>query len=363
MIRILVVAAILLLATGCSGDGNDAAPSPSPAQPTPAANVSWPTSGWEISSPAAEGMSAEALGGLDGVCKQIGCQAVVVTRHGRIVWEQYAPGLDQFSTFIGYSMAKSFTSALVGIALEDGQIKSIDQPVADFIADWRGGDKQTITLRHIMSLTSGLEWNEGYTGVNDVTSMVQSRDHVQYVLDRPVAVPPGERFHYSTGDPAVLSRVLKVATGEEAKDMARERIFDVIGMPRAVWPTDPAGQTLTYCCITTTAREFAKFGYLYLRNGNWDGKQVVPESWVRESTQPSQDLFPQYGLLWWLPDFPDAPKDTIQARGIQARHIFIIPSLDIVAVRIGTADVADNSDGNAFLAPIVRSVQQAADPE
>jgi CubicO group peptidase (beta-lactamase class C family) len=358
LIRWLLSVALLALVAACGGGSDDSAPS---ATATGTAtivefDVAWPTAGWEQSSPEAEGMSSAALAALNGVCDEYGCQAVVVTRHGRIVWEYYGEGQTADTTYIGYSTAKSVTSALIGIAIEEGLIESVDQPVSDFVEEWRGGDKAGITLRHLMSLTSGLQWAEGYTGSNDVTSMVASEDHVRYVLERPVAAPPGERFLYSTGDPAVLSRVLEVATGMDAAAYAQEKIFSEIGMERAAWPSDRAGQTLTYCCVITTAREFAKFGYLYLRNGEWDGQQLVPEAWVRETTQPSQQMFPQYGLLWWVPDLPGAPDDTFMARGIQARHVYVIPSLDIVAVRIGTADQAGDADLNAFITPIVEAV-------
>jgi hypothetical protein len=111
---------------------------------------------------------------------------------------------------------------------------------------------------------------------------------------------------------------------------------------------------MTYCCVTTTAREFAKFGYLYLRGGRWEDQQVVPEEWVRESTQPSQGLFTRYGYYWWLPDFPDAPPDMFAAMGFQTKRIYVIPSLDIVAVRLGVGD--ETWDGNAFLIPVVEAV-------
>jgi CubicO group peptidase (beta-lactamase class C family) len=356
ILRGLVLAGLTLAAVACGGGDNGASdPTPTPTPDVEAA-ISWPTQGWEQSAPEAEGMSSAALGQLNGVCAEYGCQAVVVTRHGRVVWEHYGDGQTADSTYIGYSTAKSVTSALVGIAIEEGLIESIDQKASDFVEEWRGTDKEGITLRHLMSLTSGLEWAEGYSGSNDVTSMVASDDHVRYVLERPVAVPPGERFLYSTGDPAVLSRVLQVATGKTAEAYAREKIFGVIGMERAAWPADRAGQTLTYCCVITSARDFAKFGYLYLRQGAWDGRQVVPEAWVAETTRPSQEMFPQYGLLWWVPDLAGAPDDTFMARGIQARHVYVIPSLDIVAVRIGTVDRPGDADLNAFIAPIVEAV-------
>ncbi len=118
--------------------------------------------------------------------------------------------------------------------------------------------------------------------------------------------------------------------------------------------TDKTGHTMTYCCVYTTARNFARFGYLFLRDGRWNDKQVVPEEWVKESTEPSQWENPGYGFYWWLLHFPDVPQDMFFADGFQTKRIYVIPSLDIVAVRIGQGD--DAWDDNAFLKPIVEAV-------
>lgn len=359
LIQWLVAACILLLAS-CNGGDEDGAtpvePTASPETATPAAeDIVWPTPNWEVSTPEEQGMDSARLEGVAEYCEEHGCRAVVIARHGRLVWERYWGSWNKDSTDIGYSMVKSFTSALVGIAIAEGHIESIDQSAADFIEEWRGTDKEKITLRHLLSLTSGLEWHEAYSGVSDVSKMSSARDQVAYVVERPLAHEPGTRFHYSTGDPELFSRILRVATGVEAKEYAQEKIFDVLGMPTMTWPSDAAGQTMTYCCVMAPAREFAKFGYLYLRGGRWEDQQVVSEEWVRESTQPSQDMFPQYGYLWWLPEFPDVPPDTFEARGIEAKHMYVIPSLDIVAVRLGAGD--PTWDGNAFLKPVVEAVK------
>jgi CubicO group peptidase (beta-lactamase class C family) len=121
------------------------------------------------------------------------------------------------------------------------------------------------------------------------------------------------------------------------------------------WNVDRAGHTATYCCVFTTARNFARFGYLFLRGGRWNDKQVVPEAWVAESTQPSQWENQGYGYYWWLPHFPDVPEDMFMADGFQTKRIYVIPSLDIVAVRIGAGD--DEWDDNSFLTPIVEAVR------
>ncbi len=358
LVRSLAAACVLLLAScGGADQSEDIPESPTavPETPTPAAEAPvWPSTDWEVSTPEEQGMDSVRLEGVADYCEEHGCRAVVVTRHGRLVWERYWGGWDEDSTDIGWSMAKSVTSGLVGIAIAEGHIKSVDQSAADFIEEWRGTDKEEITLRHLLSMTSGLLWNEDYDSVSDVTLMVRADDQVGHVLEHPLFRQPGSDWYYSSGDTELFSRILRVATGMEANEYAQEKLWDVLGMTAMTWPTDKSGQTMTYCCVTTTAREFAKFGYLYLRGGRWEEKQVIPEEWVRLSTQPSQGLYPRYGYYWWLPDFPDSPPDTYAAMGFQTKRIYVIPSLDIVAVRLGRGD--ETWDGNAFLESIVDAV-------
>jgi CubicO group peptidase (beta-lactamase class C family) len=347
----------LLALTACKGENETVVP----ATPTVVATeeAAWPAEEWELSTPEEQGMDSARLEEVGDYVEKPGGGAVVVIRHGKLVWEDYWGGWDENRTDISFSMAKSFTSALVGIAIAEGKIESIDQSAADFVEEWRGTEKEKITLRHLLTLTSGLEWQEGYSGLNDVTQMAASEDQAAYVIDRPLAVEPGTRILYSTGDPEVFSRILLVATGMEPEDYAREKIFGVIGMSKATWLKDAEGHTTTYCCIFTTAREFARFGYLHLRGGRWEDRQVVPAAWVEESTRAQEELYPEhgYGFLWHVPTFPDVPGSVFDAEGIQTKYIFVVPDLDIVAVRLGAAD--GNWDSNTFLGLIAKAVMDA----
>ena len=357
---ILLALIPLLALAACSGENKNTASATSTAVTTE--DAAWPTGEWELSTPEEQGMDGARLQAVAEYVEKPEGGAVVITRHGRLVWEDYWGGWDENRTDISYSMAKSFTSALVGIAIAEGRVESVDQPAADFVEEWRGTDKEEITLRHLLTLTSGLEWTEGYSGVNDVTNMATSEDQAAYVLARPLAVQPGTRVLYSTGDPEVFSRVLLVATGMEAEDYAREKIFNVIGMPKATWLKDAKGHTTTYCCIFTTAREFARFGYLYLRGGLWEDRQVVPAEWVEESTRTQEELYPThgYGFLWHVPTFADVPGRVFDAEGIETKYIYVVPDLDIVAVRLGAAD--NNWDGNTFLGLIAKAVTDIENP-
>jgi CubicO group peptidase (beta-lactamase class C family) len=345
---------LALAAAACNGDGGGKVQQELPAQPQAAVAV-WPGGDWEVSTPEAQGMDAARLGDVASYCAGHKCGAVVITRHGRIVWERYWLGWNENSTDNSWSMAKSITDALVGIAIKDGKITGVDQSAADFIPQWRGTDKEEITLRNLLSMTSGLLWNEDYFAKSDVTTMITSDDQTGYAIDRPRLHNPGDDWYYSSGDTQLFSAVIKAATGMEAGQYAQEKLFEPIGIKGAWWDTDNAGNTMTYCCVHTTARNFARFGYLFLRNGRWNDAQIVPQAWVAESVKPSQWENPSYGYFWWLPDLPDVPKDMFMADGFQTKRIYVIPSLDIVAVRIGEND-GDAWDDNSFLKPIVESV-------
>jgi CubicO group peptidase (beta-lactamase class C family) len=350
---VLLLFAASLLLMSCGGGSESNAPTETLTQPSQPAV--WPGDDWVVSTPESEGMDAARLEDIGAYCAQHKCGAVVVTRHGRIVWERYWGGWDENSTDNSWSMAKSMVDALVGIAISEGKIKSVDESVADFIPEWRGTRKEEITVRNLLSMTSGLLWDEDYEEVSDVIKMITSPDQTAYAVSRPRLHDPGTDWYYSSGDTQLFSAVIKAATGMEAGQYAQEKLFGPIGMTGATWMTDKTGHTLTYCCVQTTARNFARFGYLFLRNGRWNDRQIVPEDWVKESVEPSQWENPSYGFYWWLQDLPDVPKDLFMADGFQTKRTYVIPSLDIVAVRIGQGD-GDKWDDDAFLKPIVQAV-------
>lgn len=384
---------------GCSGGSDRAAPdaaasattaAPSgPPASTDAGRVPGPS--WEVVDPADAGMDADALEQARRYAFGDGrhTQGVVVVRHGRIVAEWYDPGADADSWAASWSVAKSFAGALVGQAIADGRIPGVDEPVSTYLPSWRGTDKADITVRHLLQMQSGLAWSEEYdpasTSSSDVIQMGLSADELAYAAARPVAVPPGTRWLYSSGDSMVLAEVIAAATGMSAADYAQERLFDPIGMEKVDWWEDAAGHTLGYCCLDATARDFARFGLLYLREGRWGDEQVVPASWVEESVTDAPGDHPPYGYQWWLGDVDGVPVDLYSAQGHNGQFIWVIPGLDLVVVRTGTyvkdpgPSVADPNlfakyppDGlvpgkgtiapdtwstEAFLGPIVASVQ------
>jgi CubicO group peptidase (beta-lactamase class C family) len=357
----VATALIALIACGSKEAPTSCVPStcaPNESLPTPAAvaNPVFPGADWQMSSPEAEGMDAAPLDNIDAYCVEHGCRAVVIVRHGRIIWERYWGGWNETSTDNSWSMAKSVVSALVGIAIDEGKIKGLGESASDFIPEWRGSQREKITIGQLLSMTSGLTWAMLYDPLSgDTIKMLQKDDQLAYALNRQIYREPGTDWYYSDGDAESFSRVIKAATGMEVGEYAQEKLFGPIGMRSADWMTDQRGQAMTYCCIMDTARDFARFGYLFLRNGKWAGQQVVPEDWVKTSTQPSQIENMNYGYYWWLYDFPNAPKDLYAAMGFATKRLYVIPSLDIIAVRLGEGDDLNWND-NTFLKPIVDAV-------
>ncbi|MFN8018951.1 MAG: serine hydrolase [Acidimicrobiales bacterium] len=301
-----------------------------------------PGTTWQVEAPAVDGMDAKKLAKVQDYAFQddMHTQGVVVVRHGAIVGEWYAPGADQDSWTASWSVAKSFSSALVGLAIADGKVPSVDEPMATYLPSWKGTDREGITVEQILHMSSGLQWNEEYdpssAESSDVVQMGLSADELAYAEARPLAVEPGTRWLYSSGDAMLVSEVIAKATGTSAAEYAKRKLFDPIEMEKADWWQDAKGHTLGYCCLDATARAYARFGLLYLHDGRWGEKQVVPASWVHDSIRNAPGEHPGYGYMWWLGDLEGVPNDLYFADGHDGQFICVIPSLDLVVVRTGT---------------------------
>jgi CubicO group peptidase (beta-lactamase class C family) len=402
--RWLAVAALLgSVAVACSSaNGGDETSSERRASTTNAAAATTsevpgpqervPGASWVVEDPDAQGMDADALeeARTYAFAPERNTQGVVVVRHGAIVSEWYADGADADSWTASWSVAKSFSSAVTGIAVADGSIDSVDDPAATYLDEWAGTDKADITVEDILHMQSGLAWDEDYqpssADSSDVVQMGLSANELAYAAARPVAKPPGSTWVYSSGDAMILAGIVEGATGTSMRDYATEHLFKPIGMERADWWEDAEGQTLGYCCLDSTARGYARFGLLYLHEGRWGDDQVIPASWVKDSIRDAPGDHPGYGYMWWLqPELEGVPDDVYSAQGHDGQFIWVIPSLDLVVVRTGTyvkdpgPAVADPNlfgkyppddlvpgkgtkppaswDDEAFLAPIVASVK------
>jgi CubicO group peptidase (beta-lactamase class C family) len=301
---------------------------------------------WPVSAPAEQGMDAVTLELARAYAFQEGkhTQGVVVTRRGTLVAEWYEDGRDATSYAASWSVGKSVTSALVGIAIDEGKLPGVDVPMVDFYPEWAGSERADIRLEHVLHMASGLDWREVYqidmANESDVVQLVFTTESpLQYVLARPQLVPPGTTFNYSSGDTLLLSGMLAQATGQRAGDYAQEKLFDKLDIVGAEWWRASTGETLTYCCLDMTTRDFARFGLLYLQRGMWDGEQVVPSAWVDVSLSPAATS-PGYGYQWWLEGAtePSLPSDLFMANGHDGQYIYVIPSLELVVVRNGHYD-------------------------
>tara|TARA_E500000331_G_scaffold122770_2_gene120220 strand:+ start:1817 stop:3004 length:1188 start_codon:yes stop_codon:yes gene_type:complete len=262
----------------------------------------------------------------------------VLIKDGYIVREQYAENFDQNSYGTSWSTAKSYYAALIGISLDKGEIKSLDEPVGNYVPTYREGEKQNITIRQILNMTSGLEFPS-----HEHEMMFFEEDHLEYALKVAVANKPGEMFEYNNVNSMLIGEILKGATGKTAKQLLDERIFSQIGVNDYTAWEDSAGNTLTYCCLDMSARDYSKFGLLFNRDGKWNDKQIISEEYVGESLQLYWGKTPSmgwshsdtrgYSLQWWISKYDDDAK-IYNTSGKFGQFIFIDKERDIVFTRI-----------------------------
>jgi CubicO group peptidase (beta-lactamase class C family) len=335
------------------GEGLDLFTGTLPAE-TPDSIAPWPTVDWTVSTPEEQGMDRRILTDAFRYAAGQGSMAVLVIRNGYIVGEWYGPGWTEETRQSGFSIAKSFSSAIVGMLIDDGVFTGLDQPVSQFITEWQDGEHDGVTIRNLLSMNSGLYWDP----ITDYIILPTRPDQNAFAVGLPMESAPGSLWVYNNSACQVISELILRATGMQAANYASHRLAAKIGMWNAGWLTDNAGNTLTYQSVIASAREFAKFGYLFLRGGEWDGEQIVSSGWVAESTTLSQMLNPFYGYLWWCNTaglmWTAVPADAYAAMGFQERRIYVVPSLDIVAVRLGDASLSWSD--NRFLGTVCGSV-------
>ncbi len=303
--------------------------------------------GWQTATPAAAGMDPTTLDQARtyAFAANQHTQGVVVVRGGKLVQEWYAPGEGPDSWAASWSVGKSFASAMIGIAISQGKIPSVDEPLSTYFPEWAGTAKGAITIKDVLHMASGLQWNEDYNPADlknsDIIQMGLAADELAYAKSRPLAHTPGTHWYYSSGDAMLLSGIIQKATGMSADQYAQQVLFGPLGMKQVEQWQDGAGHALTYCCTDTTSRNFARFGLLYLNHGNWNGTQVVPSSWVDDSFNVFGPSNGEYGYMWWFDSlenlFPSSGlKGPVEeALGFDGQFIYIIPSLDLVVVRNG----------------------------
>lgn len=365
-----------------------------PAMPAAAAcptGVTWPTPDWpEALHEGAAARELDALAftlvGADADRTGPRTDAVLVVHQGRLVYERYGRGWEAEHPHLTWSVSKSMLSALVGVAVGEGWL-DLHESICDYYDDAR---ECMMTPDHLLSMGSGLDWNEGYEDepyhLSSVIAMLYGEgalDMAAFVGHHPQEAPPGRLYRYSSGDSVLLSAVLAGALPSEARDtFPHDWLFEPLGMHSAVFEQDRAGTFVGSSYAYATPRDMARFGYLYLRDGCWEDQRLLPEGWVAESVAVNPVFLVEASYEWardddavpgrhfWtnhaIPElgidavWPDVPEDAYQASGHWGQSITVIPSEELVVVR--TADDREPGvlDKNRFLSLAIAVAQEAA---
>ncbi len=285
-------------------------------------------------------------------------RAVVVCYDTVFLMEKYAKGFDKDMRFLGWSMSKSVTSALVGILVKKGML-DIYKPAP--VNEWKNDERNKITLNHLLHMTSGLEWEENYGNISDATVMLYEKgDMGNFALNKPLQHEPGSFWYYSSGTTNIISLVIRrmFATDQDYWKFPRKELFNKTGMRSMVFETDASGTFVGSSYIFGTARDWARFGLLYLKNGKFNGEQILPEGWTEYTSEPALASGGKYGAQFWLQpkELPDAPEDTYFCDGYHGQRVYIIPSKNIVIVRFGLNKKGE-FDYNNFVKNILESIK------
>jgi CubicO group peptidase (beta-lactamase class C family) len=311
--------------------------------------VAWPTKDWQVSTPEAQGMDSAALSNLYDYLATAGfnTDSVLVIRHGRIVSETYVAPFNAELRHDLRSVTKSVVATLVGVAMQEGKIASLDQKVLSFFPDHsaNGPLQETLTVGHLLDMASGIQWQEHpYNEQSDALKLWKSKDWLKFILDRQVSVTPGEKFQYIAAAPHLLSAILTGSTGANAAEYARQGLFKGLGIEDFAWSADPKGHTVGESSLRLKPRDMAKLGLLYARRGRWEDRQLLPPDWtatVFAGGLPNGynplSVPSTYSRLWWT----DASVPYAAALGRHGQHIIVLPEQDVVLVV--TSKTADTS--------------------
>ena len=268
--------------------------------------------------------------------QEIEIRSVVIVRNGYVVLETYYYPFHEDSENRVCSVTKSFASALVGIAIGQGHIQGADDHVLDLFADRTIANvdpwKEAMTLEHLLTMSSGIDWSH----LESVEQMQASEDWAQFVLDRPMSSVPGTTWNYHEGGSHLLSVLVQEKSGMSTLDFADKYLFQPLGITDVRWGVDPNGIVYGGHWLHLRSRDMVKFGYLYLQDGVWDGRQIVPVDWVRASAvgRLKTDSYPYYGYQWWVSD----DNDYYYAYGYGEQKIYVVPDKEMVVVITASID-------------------------
>jgi CubicO group peptidase (beta-lactamase class C family) len=288
-------------------------------------------------------------------------RAVVVLYKGQLIAERYADGFNAHTKLAGWSMTKSVFNTLTGILVKQGRLQ-IDGPAP--VPEWHdvNDPRHQISLKNLLQQRSGLDFEEVYSKASDATRMLYEKaDMAGFTASHPLKDKPGSVFYYSSGNSNILSRIIRQTLGDSLYyDFPYQQLFYKLGMYSAVIEPDASGTFVGSSYMYATARDWARFGLLYLNDGVYNSERILPENWVKQSTTAAPGSIRGYGFQIWLNTgsdssvrhYPDAPADMFYADGFESQLIFVIPSKDLVVVRLGLTQ-HNNFDGNTFLKEIL----------
>ena len=296
----------------------------------------WPTAGWRTSTPEEQGMDSEVLAEMVEfiIERNYDIHSVTIIRNGYMVADVTVHPFESNSMHNLASASKSIKSALIGIAINQGYIESVQQPVLSFFPERSAANlddnKENMTLEHLLTMSSGLDCRDNINGWIRLIQMVETDDWVQYMLDLPMAKPPGSRFEYCNGNAFLHSAIIQETTGVHTLDFAEENLFGPLGIDDVIWPSNPRG--ISSFDIYMKPHDMAKIGYLYLNEGRWEESQIISPDWVAASSH-KHSFSPGgygYGYQWWIRN-----NGIYHAAGRGFQHIFVIPEHEMVVVFTG----------------------------
>ena len=289
---------------------------------------------WNIVSPEDLGIEPTSVQELIDYIKEpsLNTQAAILIKGNNIIAEYYAEGYNKDDLVTSWSVAKSFSSTLIGIAIDEGYINSVDDSIALYLPEWKTKPQENISLKYLLGMRSGMDDHPGL-------GVYFQGDMVSYSLDREISREPGITFSYSNEDSMLFSRIIENATGLDFQEYADTRLFDKLDI-KETWGTDKSGNTLTYAGLDMTPREFAKFGLMIAQEGKWIDEQIVSQSWIKEATTEFDNLA-SYGYQWWTSTISESGLGSARqddypffsALGLDGQYIYIWPEKDLVLVR------------------------------
>ncbi len=312
-----------------------------------------------------EGRKAETDESLGAILSDVtltgpGMRAAIVVRNGHIAAEIYGDGFSQDSPLLGWSMTKTVNAAIIGRLMQQQRLQADER---NLFPQWTKDGRAAIRIADLLSMESGLAFNENYGTVADVTRMLfLEPDMAGFVASLPLEGEVGSRFNYSSGTSVLLSRIWMERAGDREAALAypRQALFAPLGMASAVFETDAAGTFVGSSYMYATARDWARFGMLLARDGVWNGERLLPEGFVRQMHEPNRTSGGRYSLMQtWLPR-PDAglPPDTFILSGHDGQNIFVIPSMDLVILRMGLTPRSTGYESLPLVSAVVRRVSE-----